>query len=591
MPRKKFDVVNLPTDPQLLQDLIEALAERSTDTAIKHVRQLPVKRQILLRDPQAKWQLSKLREKRAALIQTRGDVAASACFQCQANKGLFTQCVVLDGFIQGGCVNCFLTRSHSDNSRSCSLRTDDRKVEAARRYIKDYNRRPANDRKSEASDNTQDADRETFEREPLNPTISEESAVPAQIPNTASNKIRLVGYLELPNPESYGLDELYVQQIFSILPYLQELDNRDLREFEKFTEREGQAWQSSRRHPERLSSLVSPSGSLDSIIAHHLQQPSFTTDALSGGETADPSNGCIAMVMGNAFRRGETLLFDHLHRRDSESEGLKTYPQDVIRAHEDFTWYLMAFSAAKVEIVYGRVVQERILKKMECTVLPLWARFSGVLLILIHESNFDNAERQYKYRKIMLFVAHPHRMFYEQRGSLTTIRQDLTFEVASLITSLEISVDTEYYQSKKWYSNMPNASKRALQKAQELTQYSSLQDVESCVEDQKTELKDTRMKSDTLDGEWCLFFTDKPYSNQVTRELIPAALEATSLAIEQGLKDWQDPSEFPLPVLEWFKGQKEVLFHYGPVSSTKDIEIAFKKCVAAQRFKAQGENY
>lgn len=43
------------------------------------------------------------------------------------------------------------------------------------------------------------------------------------------------------------------------------------------------------------------------------------------------------MVMGNAFEQGETLLFDHLHRRSRESKGLIEYPAAVLKAHEEFT--------------------------------------------------------------------------------------------------------------------------------------------------------------------------------------------------------------------------------------------------------------
>ena len=361
-------------------------------------------------------------------------------------------------------------------------------------------------------------------------------------------------------------------------------------EFEIFMEKENQAWEISRRTPERLSCLVSPSGSLDSIIAHHLHQPSFTTDTQSGGDTADYSNGCIAMVMGNAFRQGESLLFDHLHRRSAKSEGLEQYPQCVISAHEEFTRQLMASSAAKVEIIYGRIVQRRILQTMTCYILPLWGRFSKILLVLVHESNFNNAEKAFMYRRVMLFATHPQRMFYEQKGSSVAVRQDLTFEAASYITDLKVSVDIEYYQSKRWYSKVPTVYQRAQMKAKDLTQKLSLQDVETVFEDHGTEIKAIVKKLTPQDGEWHSYLDDYPHSNNVTRKLIPAAVEATALAIESDCEVWQNPSQFPPAVLEWFKGQKDVLFYYGPVSSMRDIEFAFKKCVDVKGLKKQEED-
>lgn len=100
----------------------------------------------------------------------------------------------------------------------------------------------------------------------------------------------------------------------------------------------------------KSSNLVNALGSLSSIIAHHLNQPSLTTDGKFGNETAGKSNPCIAMVMGNGFQEGESLIFDHIHRREPKSRGLMKYPQAVLSAHEDRTRYIMASSAAKVEV-------------------------------------------------------------------------------------------------------------------------------------------------------------------------------------------------------------------------------------------------
>ena len=296
------------------------------------------------------------------------------------------------------------------------------------------------------------------------------------------------------------------------------------------------------------------------------------------------------MVMGNAFRQGESLLFDHLHRRSAKSEGLEQYPQCVISAHEEFTRQLMASSAAKVEIIYGRIVQRRILQTMTCYILPLWGRFSKILLVLVHESNFNNAEKAFMYRRVMLFATHPQRMFYEQKGSSVAVRQDLTFEAASYITDLKVSVDIEYYQSKRWYSKVPTVYQRAQMKAKDLTQKLSLQDVETVFEDHGTEIKAIVKKLTPQDGEWHSYLDDYPHSNNVTRKLIPAAVEATALAIESDCEVWQNPSQFPPAVLEWFKGQKDVLFYYGPVFSMRDIEFAFKKCVDVKGLKKQEED-
>jgi hypothetical protein len=51
---------------------------------------------------------------------------------------------------------------------------------------------------------------------------------------------------------------------------------------------------------------------------------------------ADQTNGCIAMVMGNAYT-SDTVVYDHIHRRDTESNGIQEYPAQVLRHHERFT--------------------------------------------------------------------------------------------------------------------------------------------------------------------------------------------------------------------------------------------------------------
>ena len=59
---------------------------------------------------------------------------------------------------------------------------------------------------------------------------------------------------------------------------------------------------------------------------------------------------------------------------------------------------------------------------MTCYILPLWGHFGRILLDLVYESNFNNAEKTFTYRKFMLFATHPQRMFYEPKGSLAAVR-------------------------------------------------------------------------------------------------------------------------------------------------------------------------
>ena len=47
-----------------------------------------------------------------------------------------------------------------------------------------------------------------------------------------------------------------------------------------------------------------------------------TTLHLFNGEVADETNPCIAMIMGNAFQKNQTLIYDQILRRDEKSEDL-----------------------------------------------------------------------------------------------------------------------------------------------------------------------------------------------------------------------------------------------------------------------------
>ena len=417
------------------------------------------------------------------------------------------------------------------------------------------------------------------------------------------------------------MDSDFVRLVLDLLPHIQKIDSRDLcgmlnllprkgthlqilssglsnridlhSEFESFSVEEHKAWSDSGCQPEKDSCLVSPSGSLDSNISHHLHQPSFTTKSVSSENIAEPSNGCIAMVMGNAFEEGESLLFDHIHRRAHTSDGLITYPESIIMLHENFTRRIIGSSAAKVEIVYGDIIQSRILHTMRGVILPLWGQFSGVTMVLVQEDNFHNAEEGFRFRKAMLWATHPQRFFYEQQRSPITIRQDLVFKAAFHIVNFKLSLDPDYFKSKHWTSKTPSAYQLGLIRAEMYRRSLSsrqglpLQDFEDTVEDRE---RKTAVAVDFLHedgGEWDEYFNQHPHSNERTKNLLPAAIEATNLAITSDLNDWHHPSEFPPAVLEWFKGQKETLFYYGSVSSPNDIEIAFENCVDTQPIENQ----
>lgn len=360
--------------------------------------------------------------------------------------------------------------------------------------------------------------------------------------------------------------------------------------FQTFKTKEERAWKNSGRIPDKRSCVLPPSGCLNSKIAHHLHQPSFFTKALESEDVADLNNGCIAMVMGNGFEKGKTLLFDHLHRRSEKSEGLQKYPDAVIEAHEEFTHQIMASSAAKVEVVYGGSVQRRIYQTMKCYPLPLWGDFTGVNLFLVYESNFDNAEEGFKFRKVMFFASHPQHMFYQPKGGPQLVRQDLVLEAAYRTAGLKLDMDLHYHQERRWTSKTPTVHQLAQMKACQLTASLDLQDQvpEEMLDNMEQDPRATGYRRyDAQDGEWHAHFNQSPHSNRATMKLLAPAIETVLRAVASDRNDWLDPSQFPPDVLAWFRGQKEVLFYNRAISSAKDIEAVLEGYVGEKRVKKQ----
>ena len=65
---------------------------------------------------------------------------------------------------------------------------------------------------------------------------------------------------------------------------------------------------------------------------------------------------------------------------------------------------------------------------MKMTGIPLWGPFEGVFIFLLHEENLQNRDSNYIFRKVLLFAAHPQKMFYQQQMDNDAILQDLTLE-------------------------------------------------------------------------------------------------------------------------------------------------------------------
>ena len=186
--------------------------------------------------------------------------------------------------------------------------------------------------------------------------------------------------------------------------------------------------------------------------------------------------------MGNAYGAEHTVMFDHLHRRSADSEGIETYSPKVLAVHEEFTRIEESLHA-KVAIVYGEKVQKRILNNQhrQFVALPLWDWLDGIVLIAESESGFDNQVQGEVFRRVLLFARHPQRLFYEKEGSSILIDQDRITKAAVLMSNESITYQENYYRQRRWPTRIPSKI-RDLIADHELQRSSDLLDTEKGVE-------------------------------------------------------------------------------------------------------------
>jgi hypothetical protein len=85
MPRKKFDLINLPRDPAQLQLLIESATADSIDPGITFVKQHPIQRNVSLRPQHTpEFTLAFLTDKKAAI---KNNLILSNDCECGVDKG------------------------------------------------------------------------------------------------------------------------------------------------------------------------------------------------------------------------------------------------------------------------------------------------------------------------------------------------------------------------------------------------------------------------------------------------------------------------------------------------------------------------
>lgn len=198
--------------------------------------------------------------------------------------------------------------------------------------------------------------------------------------------------------------------------------------FREFQELESLSW----AYPRRKDELVPPSGSLKWPIAHHLHNPSFQTLTPHDGETEDATTSCVWLIIANNFVPGKTLIFDHLSRRES-IDGLQVYPQTILDIHETWLSKIRSNMAAKVEVVYGKKVRNRMSQIYDLEPFELWGEYESIVL---HLEWFPSDTVFEKSLARLVVPAYHPQVFLSPGAARYGVRQDTILRIAHELAGL-----------------------------------------------------------------------------------------------------------------------------------------------------------
>ncbi|KAH8689209.1 hypothetical protein BGW36DRAFT_442496 [Talaromyces proteolyticus] len=623
--------------PEKRTEFVNAILADSVNEDVIYIRtnyQQPPGRMIDFRSLKSIKSLAVMRNvaKVATAIQLHGIAESEPCRCCKGEDTEkikrteartvdppFVACIRLKGEQLGRCANCVFLREDCDYGKkeqqqaslhiSREVRTISRGVQNADKRSRPKTRKigeieNSGDQPMDIDDVEYTQDSSVIQSHPRKRNKGEienpEDHQPMEIDDTeyiqSSSKIRSQNFpgryvvlkdLVLPRPP-LELQER-AEEVEGDLQALNSRDMNDLGEypivdlnasFEVFKNEERHIWKTALQKDVSPALLVKPSGSLHSPIAHRLNQSSLTTVHPENGVTADSSNACIAMIMGNTYEN-ETLLFDHVHRRgDSKSEAIEKYHSQILNTHENFTNGISDSMRAKVELVYGVKAQQRLIKTKEFVVLPLWGDFKDVVILLSKESNHANADPRYRFRRIMLCAIHPHHIFYCHRNPSKIAKQDKLMEAAALMSGMLHIWKRDYYFKKLWWCTVHPGAKTKEMKAHLEALLAGLQPLQLTI--LEIDASESITEDSILGGEWHDYFAKLPHSNQALRNLIPFALDALEACQPADSFSWETPTDLPEPVLNWFVGQKEILFSKSSISNFVDVAKYLTPIVLAQ---------
>ena len=202
---------------------------------------------------------------------------------------------------------------------------------------------------------------------------------------------------------------------------------------------------------------------------------------------------------------------------------------------------------AKVEVVYGTPVKERMLQEQafKVDVLPLWGEYEGICIFLDCESNYSNAQQGHQYRRVTVLAIHPQRLFYSREGE--PARQDKFLTVTAKISRVN-SIE-RYYEDQKWKAIVPPSFSILVKK----------EFFDTPSEQSQNDGGRSNISGPVVDGYWDSYFNgERPPSAQELRVILPVALAAATDP-ESNPDKWESPDDFPEIVGTWFGRQREVL--------------------------------
>lgn len=99
--------------------------KNASPTFLARLSQLPIQRSLPWREgqelpPERSTASSRVQQRGACLLATRGIINDNSCNHCKAGRGRFTDCIVLGNWFQGACANCVFT----SKGNRCSSRLE-----------------------------------------------------------------------------------------------------------------------------------------------------------------------------------------------------------------------------------------------------------------------------------------------------------------------------------------------------------------------------------------------------------------------------------------------------------------------------------